>query len=554
MAFGTRYPPVFRLLGAIALLLFLGTLLLSSPESTSLADSPVSYIATSANRDRGHRPFEMEGLALGSEFVPPLDIRAGEDHTAWLITSLQSRFQATLSQQATGAPSYPRCSLKLERYAKTALLPTTFVSRWWSGRRKSVVSFAINLYNSEAIIPAQALALLEAVAHLMQNNMVYISIYENGSKDNTRSLLSDLGAALKALEVDGIWIHSSNMLSDFGKHDRIVVLSEIRNLALAPLMPYASSDGDSGTLVMMNDVMTCASDILELVHQQRLHRASMAFGMDWGSCTRATRQGERGFLYGDDPRYDPENPPSTQVPRFYDLWVGRGISGNAVYDFSQPGGYSPKSDNESWVVDAYSTENEALYRRWLEGRPIPVYSGWGGMSAFDASLFTREHLRFRSTVTAGWKGGSTDGALGDWGRLIGGEGYLESDCPGASECEYIARDIWNMRHGRARIVLAPQARTTYNIQDWLVMEDAVPVTRLQGAEETERDIIDWTEYEIPESVVCIPTRTSEGEWINAWGETNYRTRIDPLWKPVNMTGRDRGSERQRRQLSNATNL
>jgi hypothetical protein len=52
-----------------------------------------------------------------------------------------------------------------------------------------------------------------------------VSIYENGSEDGTRALLSDFGAALEAIGVDGFWIHSSKMLSDFGKHDRIVTLA-----------------------------------------------------------------------------------------------------------------------------------------------------------------------------------------------------------------------------------------------------------------------------------------------------------------------------------------
>lgn len=120
MAFGTRYPSALRLLGAIALLLFLGTLLLSAPEPISFAESPVSHVTTSTDKDGGRKPFEMEGLALGSEFVPPPDRRTGEDSTAWLRASLRLRFQETLSQHATGAPSYPQCSLKLERYARTA--------------------------------------------------------------------------------------------------------------------------------------------------------------------------------------------------------------------------------------------------------------------------------------------------------------------------------------------------------------------------------------------------------------------------------------------------
>jgi hypothetical protein len=511
------------LLAALTSLLLLGTILHLSPKP-QLAAVPVY----SSKADE-HNPFEIEGLALGAKFGSRVKLSSQVDHVAWLLDSLRGRFQKTVFPDGDNSPGYPVCTLNPERYARTALGP----SRWLGGSRQAIVSFAINLHNSEEIIPAQAVALVEAIAHLLQNNKVYVSIYENSSKDKTRALLSDLGAALQAIGVDGLWMHSSNMLSDFDRQDRIVMLSEIRNLALAPLMPYASSAKSSGTLLVMNDVLTCSSDILELVHQQRLHNADMTFGMDWDSQGRRIRQGEPGYLYPDDPRFDPDNPPHSSVVRFYDIWVGRGISGNGVYDFSRPGGLSMVSDNESWVVDAYSTENQTVHQRWLDGLAFPVYSGWGGMAAFDASLFTHEHLRFRSSIAAGWTGGSAVGALGSWGRLISSEGYLDSDCPGASECEYVARDIWNMRQGGARIVLAPQARTTYSIKVWRIMGDTVPVTRREGPDLLNEDAIDWSEYVIPESVLCISTRTKEGAFMGAWAEDNHRTRVDPLWRPVN---------------------
>jgi hypothetical protein len=71
--------------------------------------------------------------------------------------------------------------------------------------------------------------------------------------------------------------------------------------------------------------------------------------------------------------------------------------------------------NESWVTDAYLPENDTVHQRWLDGRALLVYSGWGGMSAFDASLLTHEHMRFRSSVLSGWVGGSQDGTLAAWG-------------------------------------------------------------------------------------------------------------------------------------------
>jgi hypothetical protein len=226
MTLWTRRSPILRLLGAVAALLLLSTFL--HPGSTShLFIGPLvgDKITTNVKSNGHHRPSEMDGLALGSKFTRPLDTQPTDDIVAWLMASLRSRFRQTLFPDATGAPSYPKCTLFPERYAKTTLEPAPYRSRWWNDPRRSIVSFAINLHNSEAIIPAQAIALLEAIVHLMQHNKVYVSIYENGSEDKTRALLSDFGAALEAIGVDGFWIHSSKMLSDFGKHDRIVTLA-----------------------------------------------------------------------------------------------------------------------------------------------------------------------------------------------------------------------------------------------------------------------------------------------------------------------------------------
>ncbi|KAM0714161.1 hypothetical protein Q7P37_010310 [Cladosporium fusiforme] len=425
---------------------------------------------------------------------------AEADRIPWLIDSLRSRFAVTLGQSDTNA-SYPSCTLQLERFTELALGPVQGHYPWVRGKSRSAISFAINLKDSEAIIPGQSLALLEAAALLSQQNRVYISIYENGSKDKTRFLLADLGAALEAIGVDGLWIHSSRMLSDFVTQDRIVMLSEIRNLALAPLIPYATIDGGISTLLFINDVITCTSDLLELINQQRQQRASMVMGMDWGAVNRKVRQDEPGYLNEEHSEYNAEDPPQTDVVRLYDIWVARGIN------------------------------DESIHQRWLDGRPFPVYSGWGGMAAFDASLFTHEHLRFRSSTLSGWTGGSSTGALGPWGSLVSNVEYLKADCPGASECEYIARDIWNLRKSQAKIVMAPQVRTTYNLRDWVVMNGIAPATRREGLDSEGMDLIDWTGVKIPESVVCIASRDKNGALLETWSESNHRTRLDPWWRP-----------------------
>jgi hypothetical protein len=67
------------------------------------------------------------------------------------------------------------------------------------------------------------------------------------------------------------------------------------------------------------------------------------------------------------------------------------------------------------------------------------------------------------------------------------------------------------------------------------MGNTVPVTRRNGPDLLNEDAIDWSEYSIPESVQCISTRTKEGVFMGAWAEDNHRTRVDPLWRPVNKT-------------------
>jgi hypothetical protein len=527
------YRPI-HLLTAVASLLLLGTLLRLQSEPRN-----VPSILDKLNE----RPvFEIEGLPLGDNFIRDSHLAADVDPLEWLTESLKARFQSTISSDDDSIPGYPNCTLDLERYTQLALEPTHAKANSRQRERLSVISFALNLRNSEGIIPAQAVALLEAISYLLPKNKVYISVYENDSSDKTRRLLSDFGAALQAIGVDGLWMRSSNMRSAFDSQDRIVMLAEIRNLAIAPLMPYASSDTDNGTLLFLNDVVTCTSDLLELLHQQRLHNAGMAFGMDWDIVDRRLRKGEVGYLDPDDPKYDPQNPPKTRVPKFYDVWAGRGISGNMVYSWDHPGGFHPVSENESWVADAFAPENKTVHQRWVDGLTIPVYSGWGGMSAFDASLFTNEHLRFRASVYSGWTGGSQAGALGSWGQMVSSKGYLESECPGASECEYLARDIWNLRQGDGRVVLAPQARTTYNMPHWLDMGGQAPFTRREGPDYENEDVIDWSEMSIPQSVACVASRDKEGRPVFQWSDDNTRTWIDPLWKPSNYTAADGTSQ------------
>lgn len=516
----SRQSRQLHLLAGLAFALFLfGSITIYSKPKTPRRTTP-SWTTTSA--DPATQPLvEIEGLDLGRPFTPPTNTSSVGDPLEWLFNAVKSRFNATLQQAESREPDYPTCTLDPDRYEHTALRPPHHANARQRSKRTAVVSIAINLYNSAQIIPAQAMALLEAIAYLIEHNKVYISIFENASVDSTRPLLSHFAAALQALDVDGIFVHASHMQSTFGVNDRIVMLSEIRNLALKPLIPYAST----GTLIFINDIVTCPSDILELVHQQRLQQADMVFGMDWGAIDRRVRPWEPTW-----PGYD--DIAMQETPRVYDTWVGRGLNGDLIYPFSDPGGFHPASFNETWVRDCFSTQDPAIHERWLNGLPIPVFSGWGGMAAFSADLFTHFHLRFRSSVASSWTGGSSTGALGPWGKLISAPDYLRQDCPGESECKYIARDIWNLRDGHARIVQAPQVRTTYTVREWEVMRlgpDPAPPRLREGFDVHGLELIDWRNVSVPESVVCQAGRTKDGELLELWADENLRYGLGPMY-------------------------
>jgi hypothetical protein len=56
------------------------------------------------------------------------------------------------------------------------------------------------------------------------------------------------------------------------------------------------------------------------------------------------------------------------------------------------------------------------------------------------------------------------------------------------------------------------------------------------------DLIDWSETPLPQSVVCIPSRTKEGASIWPWDGENIRKTLNPMWKPEQNTTTDDTSQ------------
>ena len=139
--------------------------------------------------------------------------------------------------------------------------------------------FAINLYNSFDVIP-DLFSTLFKVASILGFQNVYVSIYENGSNDQTKALLRIFDALCRSA---GLKVHIRTSMRTRGNFaHRIEYLAEVRNAAFVPLHELRDSHGEHfDTIVFMNDILPCVDDLLELIYQSRLNNAGITCAADY---------------------------------------------------------------------------------------------------------------------------------------------------------------------------------------------------------------------------------------------------------------------------------
>ncbi|GAA5856697.1 hypothetical protein JCM9279_000306 [Rhodotorula babjevae] len=360
---------------------------------------------------------------------------------------------------------------------------------------------ALNLYNSELVIPALSHALLAVAAFLGPHN-VHISIFENGSTDRTTSALAHLARALSALGADHDVV-SDPRTTDWKKVDRIDQLAVFRNVALAPLHGANATFSD---VVFINDVFACPGDVLELLFQRRAQGADAACAMDW----RANKG--PGHWWRDSILY-------------YDSWVGRSLSGQMM---------RPRTDIfQEWhdgVDGLFNAEgDEASKARFVRGLPTPVYSCWNGMLALDARPFTSTAPAPRydpsSTLSTSarksWRRPPPVTALepAKFRSALNREG----ECA-ASECKTLAKDFWT--RGYDRWLVVPSVRVTYGaavynhprlrhlaslhppslsnltLSSSPSLDSPPPPSAALDGDDEPSELIPWATLSPPDSVVC----------------------------------------------------
>lgn len=261
----------------------------------------------------------------------------------------------------------------IERYAplvghKTKTTRTSWIDSFFSKDNQTSLMpaehkyfFAINLYNSFDVVP-DLFATLFRVAAILGYHNVYVSIYENGSTDQTKALLRIFDALTKTVGMR-ITIRTSMRTRGAFNH-RIEYLAEVRNAAFVPLHELRDSENEYfDTIIFMNDVLPCVDDILELIWQSRRNNAGITCAAD--------------YMYHEE----------IGSPVFYDNWVARDINGTAL-------------ENAPFEAIFHHPDSAQRFQRHL---PIQVQSCWNGIAVLDTGPFySPPHVRFRmARITEG---------------------------------------------------------------------------------------------------------------------------------------------------------
>jgi alpha-1,3-mannosyltransferase len=139
--------------------------------------------------------------------------------------------------------------------------------------------FAINLYNSFDIIP-DLFATLFRVSSILGFQNVYVSIYENGSTDQTKALLRIFDALCRSV---GLRVKIQTSMRTRGAFNhRIEYLAEVRNAAFVPLHELRNTENEYfDSIIFMNDILPCVDDLLELIWQSRRNNAGITCATDY---------------------------------------------------------------------------------------------------------------------------------------------------------------------------------------------------------------------------------------------------------------------------------
>lgn len=209
----------------------------------------------------------------------------------------------------------------------------------WRTPGNSTYYIASLLHNSEAVLPHYSRSLMHLAKDLGPSN-VFVSIYENDSRDRTPALLHKLDKELQSLGVQ-TRIVTDTQSKDMRQKDRVERLATYRNLAMEPFNKELGGmlhGKPFDKVIWINDVFF-ESDTVHALLDTEGGEFDQACAMDF--CWLG----------------------------FYDTWVMRDADGKTVRPF--------------WPYFRAPQDQAAVHARL----PVPVNACWNGITAFDARWF-----------------------------------------------------------------------------------------------------------------------------------------------------------------------
>jgi Cryptococcal mannosyltransferase 1 len=276
---------------------------------------------------------------------------------------------------------------------------------------KRTILISVNLYNNNDIASNFIVQLWELVSYFGREN-VFVSVYENGSNDETKIFLGLLNVLLKHVKVEHEII-LGNETKPAHVH-RIEYLSRVRNRAIAPLKQLGQQ---IFRVIFMNDIIFCADDVKELLYQSLLQKADITCGLD----------------------YDTTN----DTLGFYDTWVARDVRGR-LFD------KEPLDNFTHHIMSNYMLQR---------GTPFQVGCCWNGAAVMNPAPFLSPHsIEFKRRISK------------DLPPSHPMRNYLMSKFKGvklydecsSSEINTLCKDFQNA--GFSKVIIVPRVRVAY---DWL---------------------------------------------------------------------------------------
>jgi len=311
--------------------------------------------------------------------------------------------------------------------------------------------FALDLFNSAPVLPTLLGAVVEAMRFLGERHCT-LSIVEGRSTDGTYDILAGAGEEIRKLGAK-FYLDTNGVDPKGGEIDRILALAGLRNQALKPLIEERMSYPRDTIVIFLNDIVVCADDILELLHQHIVQSADMSCAMDWN---------------------DKDND-----ILFYDSWVARGITGDTFFEIPQ---------NGEWKFAANLFWNDPLSKQRFEAKlPFQVYACWNGVAVFRAKPIMDKEIEFRRSVE---------------GECVMGEPTL------------FCKDLWRKGYGKIQVV--PSVNVAYTVKEGTsakAVRGRVADSVDQTVEAVHDDLIQW-KITPPSMIKCVPFWTAPS-WVSS---------------------------------------